>query len=181
MKRIIITGGPSSGKTSLINELSSMGYTVCNEKAREVIKEQLKINPETVLVPWKDVLRFSEAVVKEILKDAYLNINRVVFFDRGVPDVLGYLNHAGLSYDSSFFLDSDKHMSYSKRVFFLPPWEAIYENDAERKESLLEAQLISDKIREAYVHCGYEIIEVPKKSIADRIKFILSAMNNTNS
>ena len=179
MRRIIITGGPSSGKTSIINGLSKSGFEVSHEKARLVIKEQLEINLETELVPWKNVLKFSEAVVKEILADAHFRQNDVVFFDRGVPDVLGYLNHAGLNYTPEYFLDSAKYMSYSKEVFFLPSWEAIYENDAERKESYEDAKLISERIREAYENCGcgFEIIEVPKKSIADRIRFILSAIN----
>ena len=41
MLRVVITGGPSTGKTSLINSLGNNGFNVFNEAARKVIQQQL--------------------------------------------------------------------------------------------------------------------------------------------
>ena len=39
IKRIIITGGPCSGKTSIIDSLKDEGYKCFNEISREVIQK----------------------------------------------------------------------------------------------------------------------------------------------
>ncbi|WP_279157967.1 AAA family ATPase, partial [Parabacteroides goldsteinii] len=36
----VITGGPGTGKTSLIEELKIVGYQTVKEVARDIIKEQ---------------------------------------------------------------------------------------------------------------------------------------------
>ena len=48
IKRFIITGAPSTGKSSLINELSNMGYECFNEVSRSIIKNEKieKINKD---------------------------------------------------------------------------------------------------------------------------------------
>ena len=40
IKRIVITGGPSSGKTSIIDKLQSLGHKCLEEVSREIIKER---------------------------------------------------------------------------------------------------------------------------------------------
>ena len=40
MKRIVISGGPSSGKTTLINELKKLGHNCFDEVSREIIESQ---------------------------------------------------------------------------------------------------------------------------------------------
>lgn len=49
MKRYILTGTPGSGKTSVLHALKSLGYSVVEEAATDVIAlEQKRGNPE----PW---------------------------------------------------------------------------------------------------------------------------------
>lgn len=38
----IITGGPSSGKTSLIKKIESLGFKIIHETARAIIEYELK-------------------------------------------------------------------------------------------------------------------------------------------
>ena len=42
MKRIVISGGPSSGKTTIINELKRAGHYCFDEVSRELILEAQK-------------------------------------------------------------------------------------------------------------------------------------------
>ena len=41
-KRIVITGGPGSGKTTLINHIEQLGYPTMHEVSREIINEARK-------------------------------------------------------------------------------------------------------------------------------------------
>jgi predicted ATPase len=62
-----------------------------------------------------------------------------VVFDRGIPDVIGYLRLCGLPVHVSM-MAAAKRCRYAKRVFIAPPWLAIFEQDAERKQSPREAK-----------------------------------------
>ena len=48
----VLTGGPGTGKTSLINGLSEKGYCCIPEVAREIIKKQ--VNNRGSALPWAD-------------------------------------------------------------------------------------------------------------------------------
>ena len=49
---IVITGGPGSGKTSLLNAFSEDGYQVVPEVARNIIREQLEQGGNAL--PWQN-------------------------------------------------------------------------------------------------------------------------------
>ena len=169
-KRIIITGGPGFGKTSIIRELQKRGYAVSDEKARIVIQKQMGQGSDKL--PWEDVYGFSKLIIKEIVAEE-IESDKPIFFDRGIPDVLAYLKNAGLEVDDTFYKKELKSMNYSNRVYFVPPWEEIYQVDNERKESLETAKEISDHIKRAYIEEGFELIEIKKDSVENRSDFIL--------
>lgn len=58
--RIIITGGPGAGKTTLITALEKSGFHCQPESGRAVIKQQMDINGDTL--PWRSPARFAEAM-----------------------------------------------------------------------------------------------------------------------
>ena len=62
--------------------------------------------------------------------------------------------------------------SYNK-IFILPPWEDIYIADNERYENYEQAKLIYNHLVETYEKYGYNLIEVPKDTVDNRILFIL--------
>ena len=54
--KIVITGGPGTGKTSIINKLEDIGHTVFHESSREIIqkyKKRLQRNKKPVGRPRK--------------------------------------------------------------------------------------------------------------------------------
>ena len=55
----VLTGGPGSGKTSIIDALIGRGVFCVSEAARNIIKEQLRIGGSAV--PWSDARTFRES------------------------------------------------------------------------------------------------------------------------
>jgi predicted ATPase len=166
----IITGGPASGKTSLINALRKKGFKCFDEVAREVIKEQLA--KKTDIVPWIKLAEFNTLVLERQIKQ-HLDANEELhFFDRGIPDNLAYLTNGNLPIHPALHEASKKHR-YNEKIFFLEPWKEIYKNDVVRKEPFEAAVKISAHIKQAYIDLGYSVIVVPKVSVKERVSFIL--------
>ncbi len=171
-KIILLIGGPGSGKTTIINELITKGYTCYPEISRQVTLEAQKTGIDQLFL--KEPLLFSELLLKGRIKqfnNALKEPADCVFIDRGIPDVLAYMHYIGDAYPA-FFDDACKTNRYSK-IFILPPWEEIYVSDNERYENFEQAKLIHNHLVETYEKYGYELIEVPKSDLETRVNFIL--------
>ncbi|MEY8826857.1 AAA family ATPase [Sedimentitalea sp. XS_ASV28] len=62
-----------------------------------------------------------------------------VIFDRGIPDIMGYLNLCGLPVPPHVAA-SAKAARYNARVFLAPYWDEIFAQDTERKRTRAEAE-----------------------------------------
>ena len=172
MKQVIITGAPSTGKSTLIQELDVAGHQVYIERARQVIETQQSKNGTAL--PWIDNHRFSQLVLELQLRDLKRDVGTALsFFDRGIPDVLAYFLFYGQDHLYQAYQSIAKEYRYHSAVYILPPWEDIYNNDAGRKESFEEALQIDVCLRQAYEQLGYNLIQVPFANSKDRLKFIL--------
>jgi predicted ATPase len=168
-QRIIIAGGPGSGKSTLLQALADTGEACYGESSRVLIREQLATAGQ--LVPWSDLSAFAQECSKRMraqLTDSARH--RRCFFDRGLPDLIGYLKHGGRSAPDEW---REISRAYSTTVFFAPPWCEIYVNDAERPQTFAEASELSMHIRRAYEDCGFRLVELIKNSVAERRRQIL--------
>ncbi len=174
---IVITGGPGTGKTTIINQLIEQGYTCYPEISRQITLEAKKQGIEQLFL--EKPLLFSELLLegrKKQFIEAQKDATPTVFIDRGLPDILAYMHYIGDSYPSFFDRACQEH-AYDK-VFILPPWEEIYESDEARYENYEQAQLIFEHLKETYQKYGYKLIEVPTGSVNERIQFIFSQLPN---
>ena len=48
--KIVITGGPGTGKTSIINKLESLGHHVFHESSREIIRKYKKLGHDQLFL-----------------------------------------------------------------------------------------------------------------------------------
>ncbi|WP_284449848.1 AAA family ATPase [Spongiibacter tropicus] len=169
--RVVFTGGPGSGKTAVIDFLCRLGYQSAPEVGRKVIQSQ--VNSQGVALPWMDKKAFrDEMVSEEISNYKSYGSSILTFFDRSIIDSYGYSKLEEIPI-SDCLLKSCHELAYNRNVFIFPPWELIYENDAERKQDFNEAVATYDEMVRAYEYFGYELIEVPKASVEERVEFIL--------
>ncbi len=173
----ILTGGPGSGKTSLINQLADMGYVCIPEVGRKIIKEQI-INGGNAL-PWGDTKKYSELMLIKSIQDytTFQNSENLCFFDRGIPDVLGYINLVKITQKQKY-MDVVKKYRYNSTVYILPPWKEIYQNDKERKQDFKEAVATYSMMKEVYTAAGYLLQEIPHGTVEERTSYLLADLAN---
>ena len=126
----VITGGPGSGKSTLVEALVRQGVTAMPEAGRAIIQDQLAIGGEAL--PWRDRSAFAELMLSWEMRSYREALKRTgtVVFDRGVPDVVGYLRLCGLPVPPRM-VKAAEVFRYSRCVFIAPPWLEIYAQDAE--------------------------------------------------
>lgn len=87
MEKYILTGGPSTGKTTLLCELEKLGYAVVPESARSIIAEE--INKPDGILPWTDLHEFQKLVFARQLRrenEAVISRYDKIFHDRSLVD-----------------------------------------------------------------------------------------------
>ncbi len=175
-RKIVITGGPSTGKSTVIKELKNRNFTCFDEVSRDIIKEAQKQGIEQLFLT--DPLLFSRKLIEGRVKqyhDAEQLSDDIIFFDRGIPDVNAYLKYSKQAIPDEFEKITRKH-PYDRLVFIMPPWDEIYTNDAERYESFNQAQLIHNKLVNYYKELGYYLIFVPFGPVDKRVDYILESI-----
>ncbi len=183
-EKIVITGGPGSGKTSVVDALEADGYTCFHEIIRTFTMEakkgveavESKNNPIAFV---DDSLQFNTKLLQGRLaqfNESDSVSSPHVFFDRGMPDVLAYMEYFNQEYPQSF-VDLCMENRYD-RILILPPWKEIYNTDNERFENWEVAFEIYDYLKTAYEDLGYEVIDVPRYGIEERKEFIVKLITS---
>ena len=168
----VLTGGPGSGKTTLLDALERAGYARSLEAGRGVIQDQVLIDGRAL--PWDDRVLFSELMLSWEMRSYHVAQNSagLVFFDRGVVDVLGYLRLIDKQ-APEYMRKAAEQFRYNRRVFIAPPWKEIFQQDKERKQDYDEAVRTYDALATTYAEYGYELIELPCVSVEERTRFVL--------
>jgi predicted ATPase len=169
----VLTGGPGSGKTTLIEALADAGFATCPEAGRGIIRDQMALNGPAL--PWNDPALFAELMLSWDLRSHRAAAGRTgpVFFDRGVPDTVGYLRLSGLAVPAHMH-EATARFRYDVRVFVTPPWRAIFARDDERSQTWDEAVRTHAVMVETYTGLGYEPVAVPRAPVEERLRFILA-------
>lgn len=171
----VITGGPGSGKSTLIDLLEAHGYSRSIEAGRGVIQDQVAIGGTAL--PWKDPAGFAELMLCWEMRSYRIaqRFSGHVFFDRGVPDVVGYLRLMNLPVPAHVRKAADV-FRYNRKVFIAPPWPEIFAQDKERKQDFEEAVRTYEAMILTYMELGYELLELPKAPVEERVTFVLKSV-----
>ena len=174
--KILLIGGPGTGKTSVLNELNNLEYECFSEVSRDVILEAKKKGIDQLFL--SKPLLFSELILKE-REQQYINAmkskSEIIFFDRGIPDIHAYLDYIKAEYPP-IFKEKSKQYTYDK-IFYFSPWKKIHETDNERYESFEKTSEIDIYLRKAYLELEHTLINVPFGSLKERTDFIINSLS----
>ncbi|MBR8744347.1 AAA family ATPase [Nocardiopsis sp. MG754419] len=172
---VVVTGGPGSGKTTLIDHLAGLGHGRTVEAGRAIIRDRRAIGAP---VPdRRDPDLFAELMLSWDMRSHREASGRrgLVFCDRGVPDMVGYFLDQGREVPAHV-REAARLFRYHHRVFLAPPWPEIYAGDTERHQSPEEAERTFEAMRRAYPSCGYATVLLPRASVAERARFVLDVL-----
>ena len=106
-QRIVLTGGPSTGKTAIIQALEAQGQLCMQEISREVTQAARQQGIEQLFV--SDPLAFSQALF-EGRKTQFIESGQIesprVFLDRGIIEVFGPTGITYLIKNATVYLSS---------------------------------------------------------------------------
>lgn len=171
----VVTGGPGSGKTTLVEALGASGIRHMPEAGRAIIQDQVSIGGQAL--PWADRVAFAELMLAWELR-SYREasvMDGLVLMDRGMPDVIGYLRLCGLPVPDHA-QEAARRFRYNRKVLVAPFWPEIFAQDEERKQSPTEAEATCRMMIETYVSCGYEPVLLPLAGVAERVAFMREAI-----
>jgi len=172
----VVSGGPGSGKTTVLLELAEFGFGHAPEVARKIIREQVEAGGAAL--PWGDQEAYVNLMLLRSIDSflAHTPAHGLMFSDRGIPDTLCYSRLIGLQ-ETRYIEMACERYRYARRVFLAPPWKEIYETDTERKQDFAEAERTYREMAEVYRKCGYESTELPRATPAERAQFILRELH----
>lgn len=176
----LLTGGPGSGKSSVLAALANHSFATIEEVGRLIIQTQLKNNGNAT--HQKDKIAFRKLMLEASIKDYKNTISKTetVFFDRGIPDIAGYSKLINEPITAEI-KKAIEELRYNPSVFIFPPWEEIYCQDTERKQNFKEAVETYNALISAYQEFSYTLIVMPKTSIEERVKFIKNKILENNA
>ena len=171
----LISGGPGAGKTTLLAALCAAGFAGAAEVSRQLIREQ--VSQGSALVPWSDLAGFAELALGRMVRqhEAATRCGGITFFDRGLPDLIAYLEVAGLPVAGHYYRALAAH-PYHRQALLAPPWPEIYVNDPERWQTLAEATALHQALRHTYQRLGFEVLELPRTTVLARVAWVRATL-----
>ncbi len=168
----VFTGGPSSGKTTVLKLLEEKGFLTSYEPARIFIEEQIRKGKEASEIR-KNELEFQLKILTlNIQREKQFSSDEIVFMDRAIPDSFAYIKHAGGN-SKKLIKKMNGKLSY-KQVFLFRMLPFV--KDHARVENHRQAKQIEKLLIETYNRVGLRPIIVPVMSPRKRLKFILNHM-----
>jgi predicted ATPase len=167
----VVTGGPGAGKTTLLQAAAQAGYPTAPESGRAIIMLQEAIGGRAL--HYVDSAAYAELMLDRDMQNHqnYAASGDVALFDRGIADLVGYCRLVGIE-ETGHFHRAAELFRYNRKVFLAPPWRDIYVRDAQRRQDWSEAVHTYECIADAYAGLGYDLIELPLASVAERLAFL---------
>jgi len=189
MKKIVLTGAPHSGKTTVISYLKAQRHSKTCDEAAVIVLDSLNgmMGPDGTRV-WRDkyLPSFQYLITKtQLANEARFGPGKwyptkedeLVFFDRGALDSYAFCKLFGQSVhpDVEAMLKTCKY----DHVFVLDLITPFNERkDTGRTESEADARKIQQYLIETYKDHGYDPILVPVMPYEKRADFILDKLKD---
>jgi len=178
MKKIILSGGPSTGKSTTFEALKDIypdAYYV-NEAAEIVIQKEInKKDNDPSYTPIMPVTHYEEfaplVIVQQLVSEQMIpEESELVFLDRSIIDNLGYLEHNGIREHIPDVKRRAKLAGYT--LAFFCDWLGKFERTQIRQESETEGLTIHTHLANAYHSSGVPVVHLPAISVNERLTII---------
>ena len=167
----VITGAPSSGKTTLVLALEKAGYPVVHEVARALIQFEMA-QGRTLEQIRSDVKSFENRILKaKVAVEAKLLKDELIFFDRGIPDSIAYFEIAGLDPLPAIAKSPSNHY---RKIFLLDP--LFFKKDRVRIEGKETAVTLGRALEKSYKKLGYKVNRIAVMPTQERLRAVLEAL-----
>lgn len=166
----VVTGAPSSGKTTMVNLLQERGYKTAIEHARHYIDLQ-RVEGKTVEEIRASQSEFQGKVLSmQIAQERKLPSEKIVFLDRAIPDTLAYQRFLELPLTEP--LRAAAQGASYKKVFILDPLPLVhdYARTEDERAQLELHRLLTD----VYESLKIPVVHVPVLPPSERADFILN-------
>lgn len=165
---VVITGGPSVGKTTIITLLREQGFPIVEEQATKLIREG-------EILPWVDRHAFQKEVLRRQLdvEMPFASSETPVFLDRGLFDGEAYYMCDGLEPPSIFQNLPPSRYSLALLIEELP----FFDNNGVRFEDIEFTRKITPVIEQCYKRRGIRVERIPALPPQERVDFVLKTVN----
>lgn len=185
MRKVILSGGPHTGKTTLMNGLRrelTTGVHFVPEPAEILITEELE--KEARQPGYNGVFpttRYSEFVSLVIAKSVELEESipsgtRTAILDRSLIDNIGYARLNGQEQLVPDILRLVTEAQYSTAL--ICDFVGEYTQTAVRPESWEFAQAIHEHLLDAYYEAGIKVVHLPAVDVESRLVLAMTAIEN---
>ncbi len=168
----VITGGPCSGKRTLIDQLADKGFQTIPETARLYMEKEIA-KGRTIDDIRENVDTLERSLIEIQLRfECALQMTDIAFLDRGLPDGLTYCRVAGMN-PNEILSECFYHRYASIFVLERLPIQQDYIRiEDEATACRLDKWLVRD-----FIALGYSVVRVPVLSPNDRLEFVLEKIN----
>ena len=169
----VITGAPSSGKTTLIDQLADQGFQTVPESGRLCVEREM-VRGRSI-----HEIREDFATLQHVIADMQLGIEGglraidVVFLDGAVPGSLTWYRACGRNPNE--FLAECFHHRYAS-VFILDPLP-FFQEDGARDDDALIVGYLDEWLARDYGALGYRVVRVPVLPPEERLAFVLETLS----
>jgi predicted ATPase len=172
VRHLVLTGAPGAGKTALLEAAAAAGMATSPEVARAILRE-----PGGMKLRGTDPEGFARAMLEAHLAEyrRFADHPGPLLFDRGFPDVVGFLTLMGLPLVEELD-EACRALRYDGPILRAPPWPAIYRQDDQRTQSLADAIASDAAVCGAWRDYGYTLIDLPLAPVNERLAFVVAAL-----
>ncbi|MDE2434640.1 MAG: AAA family ATPase [Sphingomonadales bacterium] len=167
-RHAVLTGAPGAGKSTLLDAAAAAGMATSPEVARMLLQ-----SPGGMELRARDPLGFAEAMTEAHAREfeRFSDHTGPVLFDRGFPDVVGFLDVSGLAVPTAIDR-ACRTLRYHGPILRAPAWADIYVQDDERIQDWQQAVASDEAVTAAWRRYGYEVAELPLAPVAERLDFL---------
>jgi predicted ATPase len=166
--KFVITGGPCSGKTTVIKALQKKGYNVISETAKMLIEKESA--GKNKIFPWTNPEAFQKRIFSiQLKKEKKLLKQKIYFLDRSLIDNIAYRTYKKIkipkfskpTYDTIFLLAMLPRKYWNKNPEGKP-----------RMETYAVALKLHKEISNTYKKLGYSLKKIPVMTVNRRAALI---------